>query len=129
MRYLIIPVFAVFAVACSESPTSPSPVLEDPPPVVTTPPPDPPPPDDPPAPPPSPAQYTWDRVGQGCYASGAPNPRPDIADAVRTPQEEGVIRAVWGNYRAADGREGLLSAYFVLEENEYRLCSWDMSDL
>lgn len=128
MRYIIISVFAVFAVACSESPTGPSPILEDRPPVATTPAPSPS-PSPSPSPTPTDRPYRWDRIGSGCYADGAPTPLPSLADAVVTPQEPGVVRATWHDYTTANGNNGLLFAYFVLEENEYRLCSWDMSDL
>ncbi len=124
MRLLIIPVLAMLAVACTQSPTAPTPVPEEPPP-PTAPPPDPPAdPDPPPAP-----QYRWDLIGAGCPATEAPSPVPDIADAVLTPQDDGGMHATWGGYETADGRSVLLTVFFSLEDNEYRLCSWETSDL
>lgn len=124
MRLLIIPLIAILAGACTQSPTSPTPVPEEPPPTTPAPEPEPPPTDPPPAP-----QYRWDLIGAGCPATEAPSPVPDIADAVLTPRDDGGMHATWGGYETSDGRSVLLTVVFALEDNEYRLCSWETSDL
>jgi hypothetical protein len=43
-------------------------------------------------------------------------------------EPDGSVRGTWGNYAAADGRTGLLTARFVRDDQVYVLCSWEMSD-
>lgn len=120
MRYFIPFCAAAFLVACSDSPTAPSPITTDPSPVVTQP---------PSTPGLTPSNLNWDRIGAGCPARSAPSPIPDGRPSTLQQHSDGTLTAAWAPYRSADGRDGLLSAEFVASDNAYVLCSWDMSDL
>ncbi|MEZ5286866.1 MAG: hypothetical protein R2712_19070 [Vicinamibacterales bacterium] len=120
MRYLI-PFCTVLLIGCSNSPTSPTPVNEAPP--VTEAPPT------TPTPPLNPNDLHWEATGAGCQATARPTPIPDTGDGTVVRQDDGSVRADWLPYKAADGREGLLTARFVPNDGQYVLCSWDISDL
>lgn len=127
MRYLIPFCAAVFLVACSDSPTGPTPVTEVPveqPPTTGNPNPN-------PNPNPTPANgLYWDRFGSGCPASTAPNPIPTGDPTTLERLSDGSLSVMWFPYTPAGGPERMLSTRFVpIDGGGYALCSWELSDI
>ena len=93
----------LFAIGCSQSPTSPtsaSPIA---------------------------AQLNWNVVSAACAPVTPPSPQPDFSSATISEQPDGSITASWQHF--ANNREGILYARFVRENGSWAICSWDTADV
>ena len=93
----------LFALGCSQSPTSPtsaSPIA---------------------------AQLNWNVVSAACAPVTPPSPQPDFNSAAIEQEFDGSVRASWP--WIANNREGMLYARFVRENGSWAMCSWDIADV
>ena len=98
---------AIFAVSCSSSPTSPTPVALDPPRL---------------------SNLRWDLGAPGCPTQAPPSPLPNAAEAKLEPGPHGTIVAQWP-YLLDSGRRVTLHASLVERGEELVVCEWDLADL
>jgi hypothetical protein len=98
---------AIFAVSCSSSPTSPTPVAPDPPRL---------------------SNLRWDVSAPGCPTQSPPSPLPNAAEAVLEPGPHGTLVAHWP-YRLDTGRRVTLHASLIERGTELLVCEWDVADL
>lgn len=70
----------------------------------------------------------WDRVAAGCTPRTPPSPTPAQADANIEKLGESRIAASWPT-TMPDGTATILHAQFVLNGNDYELCTWDYADV
>jgi hypothetical protein len=97
----------LLAIGCADSPTSPTPVQTQPPPTQ---------------PGPTVLQLNWNVTAASCAPVTMPPAQPAFADATIV-QSGSAVTASWP-YQSRT-----LYANFVLENNVWALCSWDIADL
>jgi len=98
---------AIFAVSCTSSPTSPTPVALDPPRL---------------------SNLRWDLSAPGCPGQPPPSPLPNPDEATLEPGPHGDILARWP-YLLDSGRRGTLHARLIERGAELVVCEWDLADL
>jgi hypothetical protein len=98
----------LLAIGCSDSPTSPTPVQTQPPPTQ---------------PGPTVLQLNWNITAASFAPVTAPPAQPAFADATIVQQSDTRLTASWP-YQSRT-----LYATFVLENNAWALCSWDVADV
>jgi hypothetical protein len=91
------------AVACSQSPTAPTPAGA------------------------TAAQLRWDVTASSCAPVAPPSPLPDLAASSIEPQADGSVMASWPY--TVKGRQAMLTARFVREGGAWAMCSWDTTDV
>jgi hypothetical protein len=98
-----------FAIGCSSanSPTSPTPTQTQPPTQSG----------------PTVLQVNWNVTAQSCGPVPAPPAQPAFADATIVKRGDTGFVAAWPY------QSGRLYATFVLENNTWALCSWDVADV
>lgn len=97
----------LFAAACSQSPTAPTPPPTQSGPAVIT--------------------LQWNVTAASCAPVTTPPSQPSTSNATIVSQTDREIRAAWPF--ASNGRTGTLYARFILENNVWALCSWDVADV
>ena len=97
-----------FAIGCSNSPTSPTPTQTQPPPTQAG---------------PTVLQLSWNVTAQSCAPVSMPPAQPAFADATISRRTDTSLTASWP-YQSRT-----LYANFVLENNVWALCSWDVADV
>lgn len=97
-----------FAIGCSNSPTSPTPTQTQPPPTQAG---------------PTVVQLNWNVTAQSCAPVATPPVQPAFADGTIIKQGDTGYVVAW----PYQGRT--LYATFILENNVWALCSWDVADV
>lgn len=108
MKRTLCAVMLLLAIGCSDSPTSPTPVQTQPPPTQ---------------PGPAVLQLSWNVTAQSCAPVTMPPAQPAFADATIVKRDDARLTAAWP-YQSRT-----LYANFVLENNVWALCSWDVADV
>ena len=99
----------LFAIACSDSsPTAPTPTTTQPPPTQAGPP---------------VLQLSWNVTAQSCAPVTMPPAQPAFADATIVREDDTHLTAAWPH------QSRTLYASFVLENNVWGLCRWDLADI
>jgi hypothetical protein len=101
----------LIAIGCSESPTAPTPTSAPP----------------PTQPGPTVINLQWNVIAASCGPVTPPASQPAFAAATIVRQSDTSLTASWPSESGARG--GTLYARFILENNVWGLCSWDIADV
>jgi hypothetical protein len=99
----------LFAIGCSDSPTAPTPQPT------------------PTQPGPTVISLQWNVAAASCAPVTMPPSQPAFAAATIVRQSDTAVMASWPYQSGA--RTGTLYANFILENNVWGLCSWDIADV
>ena len=99
------------AIGCSQSPTAPT-STSTPPPTASG---------------PTVIDLQWSVTAASCAPVTMPPSQPAFSEATITRQSDTSLTATWP-YQSAS-RSGRLYANFILENNRWSLCSWDIADV
>ena len=69
----------------------------------------------------------WNVTAASCAPVSTPPSQPAFADATIVRESDTALTAAWPVQ--ANGRSATLYAHFVVENNVWALCSWDIADV